>query len=150
MPNKAAQILEPRLRQLAALPWRRESDGSIAVLLVTSRTNKKWMLPKGWAMSGKTDAQSAAHEALEEAGVEGTLSGAPVGSYAYIKLFDDGTTRPSQAVVFALQVTRQFRKWPERKESRRKWFAPQEAAKAVFEPDLSRLLKALAVGRIAI
>lgn len=135
---------------MAALPWRPDRDGSIAVLLVTSRTNKKWMLPKGWAMTGKTDAETAAQEAFEEAGVLGELSNVPIGSYAFIKLFDDGTTKPSRAIVFPLKVTRQLRKWPERKERRRKWFSAEQASGAVFEPDLSRLLNGLATGRIVI
>ena len=150
MPKTATGITSPRVRQLAALPWRRENDGSLSVLLVTSRTNKKWMLPKGWAISGKTDAQAAAQEALEEGGVEGNIAEAPLGSYAYIKLFDDGTTKPSQAVVFSLQVTRQRREWSERRQRRRKWFTPDAAAEAVFERDLSRLLTGVAAGRIVL
>jgi len=107
------------------------------------------MLPKGWTMSNKSDAEAAAQEAFEEAGVLGQIGEAPVGSYAYIKLFDDGSTKPSHAIVFSLQVTRQLRKWPERTERRRKWFSAEEAAAAVFERDLSRLLTGLAAGRIA-
>jgi len=150
VPKTASSISEPRARQVAALPWRVARDGGIEVLLVTSRSNRKWMLPKGWTMDGKSDADAAAQEALEEAGVEGEINSAPIGSYAYIKLFDDGSTKPSQAVVFSLLVTRQLRKWPERSPRRRKWFAPDEAAKRVFEPGLSRLLANLAAGRLTL
>ena len=88
-----------RVRQVAALPWRREPDGSIAVLLITSRTNAKWMLPKGWVIPGKTDAESAVIEAEEEAGVTGIPSAVPIGSYFYVRQEADGSARPSQALV---------------------------------------------------
>ena len=146
---KAATDIEAaRARQLAALPWRLGKDGSIQVLMITSRTNKKWMLPKGWPMPGKTDAEAASQEALEEAGVSGLASEAPVGSYAYIMLCDDGSTKPSQAVVFSLRVAKERRKWPEKGERSRKWFNAEEAAKMAHEPDLARLLSRVASGRI--
>jgi 8-oxo-dGTP pyrophosphatase MutT (NUDIX family) len=150
LPKTASEISAPRLRQVAALPWRQENDGTISVLLVTSRTNKKWILPKGWGMHGKTDAETAQQEALEEAGIEGVMSSSPVGSYAYIKLFDDGSTKAAQAIVFSMLVTRQFRKWPERGQRRRKWVTAEQAAAMVFERGLSRFLTGLAAGRIIV
>ena len=139
---------EPRVHQVAALPWRRETDGSISVLLITSRTNAKWMLPKGWLIAGKTDAESAEQEAKEEAGVVGIMSNAPIGSYYFIRQEDDGTTRPSQAVVYSLQVTEELDKWDEKKERHRSWFSATEAALKVYERDLARLLSNVALGRI--
>ena len=137
-------------RQVAALPWRLEEDGSTSLLLVTSRTNQKWMLPKGWPMAGKSDAEAALQEAREEAGIEGTVSDTPIGSYHFIKLLDDGTTKPSQAVIYSVRVLTQLNKWDEKDERRRKWFSLRKAAKAVFEPDLTRFLSNLASGRPAL
>lgn len=145
----AYTIDDPRARQLAALPWRRD-NGVLEVLLITSRTNRKWMLPKGWPMDGKSDGEAAAREAFEEAGVQGLVTEAPIGSYAYIKLFDDGSTKPSQAIIYALQVTRQLGEWPEQGERRRKWFTVKGAAKRAFEPDLRRFLTNLAAGRVVL
>ena len=65
-----------KCRQVAALPWRRDAKGRLVVLLVTSRTNHKWMLPKGWPMPGKSDPETASIEAHEEAGVSGEVAGA--------------------------------------------------------------------------
>ncbi|KKC33126.1 NUDIX hydrolase [Devosia psychrophila] len=137
-------------RQVAALPWRLEEDGSRSILLVTSRTNQKWMLPKGWPMAGKSDAEAALQEAREEAGIEGTVSDTPIGSYHFIKLLDDGTTKPSQAVIYSVRVLTQLNKWDEKDERRRKWFSLRKAAKAVFEPDLAKFLSNLASGRPAL
>jgi len=75
-------------RQVAALPWRIDSDQKVQVLLVTSRTNGKWMLPKGWPMEDMPDFEAARIEALEEAGIEGSISANPIGSYHYLKLFE--------------------------------------------------------------
>lgn len=136
--------------QVAVLPWRVEEDGSISVLLVTSRTNRKWMLPKGWPMCGKTDAEAAAIEAFEEAGVEGVVSPQPIGSYHFIKLFDDGSSKPSQALIYGLKVTKRRRTWKEKAQRDTKWFSPCKAAKAVFEPDLARFLSGLAGGRVVV
>ena len=63
--------------QVAALPWRTDADGKIRILLVTSRTNGKWMLPKGWPIKGKSESEAALTEAQEEAGIDGTVSPMP-------------------------------------------------------------------------
>ena len=126
--------------QVAALPWRVDADGKVRILLVTSRTNGKWMLPKGWPIAGKSVAEAAGIEAKEEAGVEGLASESAIGSYRYIKLFDDGTSAPAQALVFPLRVTTELSNWNEKSQRRRRWFRPRKAADAVFEPDLRRFL----------
>lgn len=134
--------------QVAALPWRTDADGKIRVLLVTSRTNGKWMLPKGWPIKGKSEAEAALTEAREEAGIDGTVSPLPIGSYHYLKLFDDGSTKPAQAVVYAVRVKSERGNWDEKSERERKWFRPQEAATVAFEPDLKRFLADLSGERI--
>lgn len=148
MPRPAEAAADRRVHQIAVLPWRQDKDGKLSVLLITSRTNRKWMLPKGWPMEGKSEPQAAAIEALEEAGVEGTVSPLPIGSYHFIKLFEDGSTKPSQAVIYALEVTKQRRTWKEKGQRDKKWFKPYKAAQAVFEPDLGRFLNGLATGRV--
>ena len=100
MAKSAADIIGQTCDQVAALPWRQGADGKVRILLITSRTNGKWMLPKGWRMDGKTDFESALIEAREEAGIDGEVSQVPIGSYRYIKLFDDGGSMPAQAVVY--------------------------------------------------
>jgi 8-oxo-dGTP pyrophosphatase MutT (NUDIX family) len=150
MPKTAGDIAGGHCEQVAALPWRLERDGSVSVLLVTSRINAKWMLPKGWPMPAKDDAQSALQEAREEAGIDGIIAKAPVGSYRYIKLFDDGSTKPAQALIYSMRVTSQYSKWDEKGQRKRKWFRPDKAAKAVTEPDLARFLLNVASGRVVL
>ena len=146
--KRKREQVAPRARQVAALPWRRETDGSISVLLITSRTNSKWMLPKGWVIPGKSDAESALIEAKEEAGVTGLVAPLPIGSYFYVRQEKDGTTRPAQAVVYSLQMTEELSKWDEKKQRKRQWFTAADAASMVYERDLARFLSNVATGRI--
>ena len=110
------------------------------ICLITSRTNGKWMLPKGWRMDGKTDFASALIEAREEAGIDGEVSQVPIGSYRFIKLFNDGGSVPAQAVVYPVYVTSQREKWDEKHQRSRRWVRPKKAAELVYEPDLKRFL----------
>ncbi|MBN9333055.1 NUDIX hydrolase [Devosia sp.] len=144
----AASAVPILCHQVAALPWRRDSDGAVLVLLITSRNNGKWMLPKGWPIKGLSDADSARQEALEEAGVEGEIDAHAIGSYRYSKLFGNGTSAPGQALIFPLTVTRERKGWKEKGQRRRRWVTTEEAAHLAHEPDLARFLSNLAAGRV--
>jgi uncharacterized protein len=45
--------------------------------------------------------------------------------------------------VFALEVERQMRSWPEQVERSTRWFFLQEAAEAVQEPELRSIIRSL-------
>ena len=85
MAGDAPRTEKAERRQVAALPWRR-GDTGIEILLVTSRETRRWVTPKGGRMAGKTDAEAAAQEALEEAGVEGVVPGVQLGTFRYLKV----------------------------------------------------------------
>ncbi|UXN74919.1 hypothetical protein N8D56_08005 [Devosia sp. A8/3-2] len=51
------------------------------ILLVTSRTSRHWLLPKGWLVRGKSAMESAEIEAFEEAGVQGKIRNQPIGTF---------------------------------------------------------------------
>lgn len=148
--EKTVTKLDWECEQIAALPWRKSTDGEVRILLVTSRTNAKWMLPKGWPIKGKSDAETALVEASEEAGIDGQVSDAPIGSYFYLKLYDDGRAVPSQAVVYPIRVTSVAKKWDEKKQRSRRWMRPKKAAEMAFEPDLKRFLSDLDVQALSV
>jgi len=135
-------------RQVAALPWRLDDGGELQILLVTSRTNKKWMLPKGWPMAGVTDATAALIEAREEAGVEGVVSPSPIGTYRYVRVLGENRSRPARATIYALRVAEEHATWDEMNQRERAWFRLDVAASMVFEPDLSRFLNDIAACRM--
>ena len=138
-PSNREPDREPRA-QFAALPWRRNADGEVEVLLITSRDTRRWVIPKGWPIKAMSSAKSAAREAFEEAGVVGKVSKAPVGVYAYDKLLRNGRLQHVRVAVFPLQVERLENRFPERGQREMLWTPATEAATLVDEPELMVLL----------
>jgi 8-oxo-dGTP pyrophosphatase MutT (NUDIX family) len=133
---------EAALAQVAALPVRFAESGTLEVMLITSRETQRWIIPKGWPMLGLKDPEAAAREAREEAGLVGSISKRPIGSYSYWKRcaghFVFCTVR-----IYVLQVERQLKNWKEKGQRRAEWFAPDAAADLVEEPGLKAVLRDL-------
>jgi 8-oxo-dGTP pyrophosphatase MutT (NUDIX family) len=127
-------------RQVAALCWRGEPV-SPEILLITSLNSRRWILPKGWPMDGMTLAESAAREAFEEAGVEGTISATPIGNYPYLKEKKDGGAMACSVDVFVLQVTGQAADWLEKGARELVWLPLAQATAKVAEPGLRQILQ---------
>jgi ADP-ribose pyrophosphatase YjhB (NUDIX family) len=140
-PSNREPDREPRA-QFAAAPWRRNAAGEIEILLITSRETRRWVIPKGWPIKGKTSAKSAAQEAFEEAGVRGKIAKRPVGTYAYDKRLKNGRLQHVRVAVFALQVDSEAEAYPEVGQREKLWLPPAEAAHQVDEPELMDLLAA--------
>jgi 8-oxo-dGTP pyrophosphatase MutT (NUDIX family) len=131
------------VEQIAALPVRASDDGSIEVLMVTSREAGRWVMPKGWEMDGKKPWAAAEIEALEEAGAVGYMSKKAIGTYRYNKRLDDRSTIPVVVTLYPMYVEKLNRRWKERGQRKRHWFSPKGAAKRVREPELKELLLSL-------
>ncbi|HEY4028984.1 MAG TPA: NUDIX hydrolase [Caulobacteraceae bacterium] len=128
-------------KQFAALPWRRQADGSVKVLLITSRETRRWVIPKGWPMTGRTPQAAAAQEAYEEAGVVGAPDARAIGAYHYDKRLRDGALQPVEVTVFPMQVFVEQLAFPERGQRQKLWTSPAEAADKVDEPELKALIR---------
>lgn len=146
MPNPAAPKpssrepdREPRA-QYAALPWRRRPDGSVEVLVITSRETRRWVIPKGWPIKGLKSPKAAAQEAFEEAGVTGDVEKSPLGAYHYDKRLKNGRLQRVRVAVFALRVAEEHEEFPERLERDKAWVTPMDAADRVDEPELKLIL----------
>ena len=127
-------------RQVAALPWRFDELQGLQILMITSRETRRWVIPKGGRMADKTDAEAAATEAVEEAGVLGEIAARPVGQFRYLKVLSPTTSRACVVSVFPLRVSVQLGAWAEAEERERRWMSSEEAARAVHEPDLAALI----------
>ena len=127
-------------RQVAALPWRRGAGG-IEIPLVTSRETRRWVTPKGGRIAGRTDARSAALEALEEAGVEGVITEAPIGTFRYLKVLKRRAPRWCVVALHALEVRVEHPVWHEQAERERAWMSVEQAAACVSEPDLAEIIR---------
>ena len=125
--------------QTGALPWRRRKKG-VEVLLVTGRRSRRWTIPKGWPMPGKSLAEAAAQEAFEEAGVKGTIDSEPLGSFRHTKTNLAIGDLDVTILVHPMWVERELPKWPELGQRKRKWFKPEEAAERVDSAELGALI----------
>ena len=135
-----------RYIQYAALPWRIE-NGVLQVLLITSLKTKRWIVPKGWPVEGLSPEDSAAHEALEEAGVIGTMAQDRLGRYRYKKLRKTGEILPCEVHVYVMEVTERKKNWREKRARQSQWCSIQEAFEHVREAGLKRLLLKFAEAR---
>ncbi len=126
------------------MPYRTDGstiDAPVRVLLVTSRENKRWVIPKGNPTSGMVAHRAAAQEAREEAGVLGLVCPTPLGSYRYRKRRTNGASLMVDVDVFPLAVNRELDTWKEQSQRERRWFSLPEAARAVDESDLRDLIR---------
>lgn len=128
------------LEQFGTIAWKRDGDGSVRLLLITSRDTGRWVVPRGNLIAGLPPHQSAEQEAWEEAGVTGRVGREPVGSYGYRKRRRLGRGVRARVTLFALAVDEEHADWPEAAERERRWFSPEEAAASVLEPELGALL----------
>jgi phosphohistidine phosphatase len=123
--------------QSAVIPFRRAGD-RVEILLITSRKKRRWVIPKGVKEPELTPAESAAKEALEEAGIRGSLRQAPLGGYRYRKWGD-----VCSVVVYALEVQDLLAHWEEDYRDR-EWLSIEQAANRVEEPELKVMILSLA------
>ncbi|TIP90777.1 MAG: NUDIX hydrolase [Mesorhizobium sp.] len=133
-----------RIRQVAAIPFRLSESGDVEVMLVTSISTRRFIVPKGWPMKGKSGRKAATIEAQEEAGVLGKTLKQPAGIYSYWKRLTNRFVRVD-VTVYLLAVTEELANWQEAKRRQRAWLAPEDAAVLIDEPDLSTLLKNLKI-----
>ncbi len=120
--------------QSAVIPYR-ILDGKIEVMLITSSTGKRWVIPKGLVEPDMTPPNSAAKEAWEEAGIIGKVLPTSLGTYEYQKW--GGTCRVE---VFLLEVETVLEDWPESKKRKREWVSIPKAVKRVEEAELKQII----------
>ncbi len=133
---------ETRL-QVGVLPVRTDAAGELELMLVTTRTTRRWITPKGWPIKGLKDCEAAAREAFEEAGVVGRVRRKPFGRYVYWKRMSDHLAL-CRVTVFRLDVESQLDDWAEKAERECQWFKLDVAADLVEEPGLKALIEKLA------
>ncbi len=125
--------------QSAVIPYRL-TDGEVEIMIILSSKKKHWVVPKGIKEPGMTLQESAAKEAREEAGVEGVVGNAALGTYVYEK-WGAATT----CHVYPMEVVRELgcQEWQEN-HRQRTWVTPQQAATQLRQPQLGPMVEALA------
>jgi 8-oxo-dGTP pyrophosphatase MutT (NUDIX family) len=122
------------LRQAGVIPVQ---NGRVCV--VTSRSGKRWVIPKGCMEVGMSAGEVALQEAWEEAGLVGTIRPEPVGSYLYEKA---GLT--CHVIVFLMNVSSAADEWPEQLFRERSWLTFPQAAARLDDPGLQDILREVA------
>ncbi|PWR20619.1 NUDIX hydrolase [Zavarzinia compransoris] len=103
---------KPLTRQYAALPLDLRS-GEMELVLVTSRTTGRWIIPKGRPEPRLPGHEVARREAYEEAGLLGVTAHRALGSYMGIK-GQGNTAIPAQIYVYPMRVTGDLAEFPEK------------------------------------
>jgi 8-oxo-dGTP pyrophosphatase MutT (NUDIX family) len=132
--RRAMRKDDDRGPQAAALAFRDRK-----ICLVTTRSGKGLIIPKGRVPSGTSAADLAAREAWEEAGLIGQIAPKPFGEYTFTK-----AGRVQTVQVFLLEVTESARAWPEKRFRRRCWCSPESAIPRVSHVALGALLERFA------
>ena len=135
-----AAASEREIDQAGALCVRRTKKGRLRVLLVGSRRNGRWGLPKGHIESGEASAAAAQREAFEEAGATGSINETTFGSFTYRK---EGSAHLYRVAVHVLEVDAISESYPERSVRKSRWFPIATAVREASQPGLRDLLRKL-------
>lgn len=122
--------------QSAVIPFRRRK-GELQILLITSRKKGHWTIPKGAKEPHLSPQDSAAKEALEEAGIRGEVAEQPLGKFHYGKW-----DRICTVEVYLMAVRKVLKVWDENNRSR-EWVSLDEAIARLHHRGLRRLLHSL-------
>lgn len=123
-------------QQSAVIPFRGRGD-NLQILVITSRRKRRWVVPKGVKEPDMSAQDSAAKEALEEAGIEGDVLPGSIGRYDYEKW--GGTCTVD---VYAMEVKKVYDDWLESFRDRQ-WVSLEEAAGRLGEEDLKAIVRSL-------
>ena len=105
------------------------------VVVITARGSQRWIIPKGSIDWELTAQESAAKEALEEAGIKGKVFPEEIGTYTYEKLGGQFKVR-----LYYMEVSKLKEKWDEQAFRKRKLLTPKQAIKKVVPAAVSKIM----------
>jgi len=121
--------------QSAVIPYRKNDDGSIEIMLVTTKEGN-WTIPKGIIEDDLSPRASAAKEALEEAGISGKVKKKKVGTYSYKKWGENYCVK-----VYMMKVKMVHSKWDEEHFRERLWIPLKKVSKFINHENLLSIIK---------
>lgn len=124
-------------KQVGAIPYT-IVQGQVVFLLITSRGSGRWIFPKGDPIEGLEPWETAAQEALEEAGIEGEVDPRPIGNYRTFKTLAI-RRKIIDVEMYPLRLTRQFDDWAEKGLRHRHWATLPEAKRLLSDARLAEL-----------
>ncbi len=105
-------------------------------MMITSIRRRRWIIPKGAVEPYMPPQDSAAKEAFEEAGIEGTVANQPIGRYHYKKW--SGICRCD---VYTMKVETIHDTWQEQEDRDREWIDAKEAINRLRHKKLKSIVK---------
>lgn len=127
------------LRQVAALPYR-VRENTVEFLVITSRRHKRLIVPRGWPIAGLTDAQAAATEADEVAGVKGRIEQEPFASFLTISRRSATSSYRSTRRSFRF-ASRRSSPITRSGDSASEWMSAEEASERLDDSGLKQLVR---------
>lgn len=123
--------------QSAIIPYKMR-NGHIEILIVTTRSSRKWTIPKGLIEDNLTPAESAVQEGYEEAGIKGIINPQTIGEYQYQKW--EGICRVK---VYPFEIQEILDDWPESYFRKRKWICLDEVINYISVTELQKIILSL-------
>lgn len=123
------------ISQVGALPYLIK-DGKLQVLLITSSSGNRWILPKGQQETGMTAHEVAFMEAVEEGGVLGTIR-----TDIHIRC---QMSNGRYLQLYALKIYKLLGAWPEEHFRLRRLLPLSEALELIEDHKIGRAVKRLA------
>lgn len=119
---------------IGALPYIRKADG-IHIVVITNRSGNRWIVPKGQPEDDMPRRNVAEMEAVEEAGVLGTITH---GIHGQCRLKND-----LRMYLYPLKVSTVLKKWSESSFRKRKVLPVKEAIDLISDKGLCACIKRL-------
>ena len=128
------------VHQVGALPYR-VRDGVVEILLVRTRRDSHWTIPKRSRNPDQPVHETAAEEAFREAGVRGTAWRTGIGSYSYAR-----KDRSYRVTVYPVEVTEQVETWPEQTR-KHAWYTIGAAAIEAESGELTAIIRGFDIAK---
>ena len=122
-------------KQSCVIPYRMK-NGQLEILIISSSTNKHWVVPKGIHEPGLTAQESASKEAFEEAGVKGEVCEKEFAHYEYEKW--KASCFVSVYLMKVIDILND-EQWQE-SNRRRQWVDVKEAVELIHNPELAKIV----------
>ena len=122
--------------QIGVLPYLMK-QGKLQVLLVTSSSGNRWIIPKGHQEPDMTSHEVAMMEAVEEGGVLGTLH-----QELHLRC---QMSNGRFLQLYAMKISKLLNSWPEEHLRVRRLVPLMEALRLIDDPEMKRAVKLLAV-----
>ncbi|KAL6843414.1 hypothetical protein ACP4OV_026736 [Aristida adscensionis] len=113
------------------VPYRVGEEGQVEVLMVSTPNRHDLVFPKGGWEDDEDVYEAACREALEEAGVRGSINRAALGVWVMrsksSQVDGDSPRGACKGFIFALEVAEELHRWPEQDTHGRQWVSPADA-----------------------